>query len=183
VNLDRVRLVLQLEFLVVWLSVLRVELDLIFDAPDRNTTLPTKVAITLTLSITMSADATSTLRYAEEAINAINTINTWKSAVNILKRIMDTVTPIAGVTSILFLLILRRANLRIVAEPLCKSSMGSALKDSRGASPCLVRLAEHLLFFHLAARLCFSWFSVTRMSKPFSRPYEMRSSLWKKPTF
>jgi hypothetical protein len=95
----------------------------------------------------MSADATSILHRAEEAFIAINTLSTWKSAVNILQRVMDTVTPIAGVTSISFLFILRQTNLRIVAEPLCKSSMGSALKDSRGASPSLVRLAEHLFFF------------------------------------
>jgi hypothetical protein len=68
-------------------------------------------------------------------------LNTWKSAVNVLKRVMDTVTPIAGVSSISFLLILRRANFRIATEPLCKSSMESALNDSPGACllPCLLR--------------------------------------------
>jgi hypothetical protein len=120
------------------------------------------------------------LHRAEEAINTINTINTWKSAVNIIKRVMDTVSSVAGVCSISFLLILRRANVRIAAEPLCKSSMESALKDSRGASPCLLKHAEHLLFF--AARLYYSRFSETRMSKLFSRRYEMRSNVRKKPT-
>jgi hypothetical protein len=54
------------------------------------------MSATLTLMITISANATD-LDRAEEAINAINTINTWKRAVNITKRVMDTVTPIAGV--------------------------------------------------------------------------------------
>jgi hypothetical protein len=97
---------------------------------------------TLILMITVSANATD-LHRAEEAINAINTINTWISAVNIIKRVMDAVSPIAGVCPISFLLILRRANVRTAVESLCKSSMGSALKDSRGASPCLFRNAEH----------------------------------------
>jgi hypothetical protein len=95
--------------------------------------------------ITASANATD-LHRAEESINAINTINTWKHAVNIVKRVIDTVSPIAGVCSISFLLTLRRANFRTAAEPLCKSSIGSVIKDSRGVFPCLLRHAEHLLF-------------------------------------
>jgi hypothetical protein len=47
------------------------------------------------------------LRRAEEAINNINTINTWKSAVTNLKWVMDTVTPIAAVCPISFLPIRR----------------------------------------------------------------------------
>jgi hypothetical protein len=117
---------------------------MVFSGVDGDTTLSTQSA-TLTLMITVSANATE-LHHAEEAINAINTINTWKSAVNIIKRVMDTVSPIAGVCSISFLLILRRANFRTAAEPLCKSSMEAPLKDSRGASPFLLKHAEHLLF-------------------------------------
>jgi hypothetical protein len=48
-----------------------------------------------------------TLRRAEEAINTINTTETWKRAVNIIKRVMDTVSPIAAVRTTSFLLILR----------------------------------------------------------------------------
>jgi hypothetical protein len=104
------------------------------------------MSATLTLMITVKATATD-LDRAEEAITAINTINTWKSAVNIIKRVMDTVSPIAGVCPISFLFIFRRDNFRTAAEPLCKSCMGSARKNSRGASPYLLRHAKHLHFF------------------------------------
>ena len=39
----------------------------------------------------------TTLRLAEEAVNNINTVTTWKSAVTVIKGVMDTVTPIAAV--------------------------------------------------------------------------------------
>jgi hypothetical protein len=39
----------------------------------------------------------ATLCRAEEAINTINTTETWKSAVNVIKWVMDTVSPIAAV--------------------------------------------------------------------------------------
>jgi hypothetical protein len=44
----------------------------------------------------------TTLCRAEEAINTINTIKTWKSAVNVIKRVMDTVKPIVAVCPISF---------------------------------------------------------------------------------
>jgi hypothetical protein len=37
------------------------------------------------------------LRRAEETISTINTINTWKGAVNVVKWVMDTISPIAAV--------------------------------------------------------------------------------------
>jgi hypothetical protein len=37
------------------------------------------------------------LSRAEEAINVVDTIKTWESAVSAIKRVMDTVTPIASV--------------------------------------------------------------------------------------
>ena len=37
------------------------------------------------------------LRRAEEAVNTINTVTTWKCAVTVVKRVMDAVTPIAAV--------------------------------------------------------------------------------------
>ena len=37
------------------------------------------------------------LRGAEDAINGINTTKTWKGAVNVIKWVMDTVSPIAAV--------------------------------------------------------------------------------------
>jgi hypothetical protein len=45
----------------------------------------------------------ATLRRAEEAIDKINAVTTWKSAVAVIKRVMDTVTPIAAVWPVSFL--------------------------------------------------------------------------------
>jgi hypothetical protein len=39
----------------------------------------------------------ATLSRAGEAMNTMNTIKTWSSAVNVIKRVMDTVSPIAAV--------------------------------------------------------------------------------------
>jgi hypothetical protein len=39
-------------------------------------------------------ETNTTLRHAEEAMNAIDT---WKTAVNVMKWVMDTITPIAAV--------------------------------------------------------------------------------------
>jgi hypothetical protein len=82
------------------LSILHVELDIVFSSTDGDTTLPTKSA-TLTVMVTVSANVTD-LHYAKEAMTTINTIKTWKSAVNIIKQVMDTVSSIAGVCSISF---------------------------------------------------------------------------------
>jgi hypothetical protein len=43
----------------------------------------------------------TTLHRAEEAIDTINTVNTWKTALNSIKWVMDTVGPIAAVCPIL----------------------------------------------------------------------------------
>jgi hypothetical protein len=46
-----------------------------------------------------------TIRRAQEAVDNIDTIKTWKSAVNVIKWVMDTVSPIAAVSPVSFLLI------------------------------------------------------------------------------
>jgi hypothetical protein len=38
-----------------------------------------------------------TLDRAEEAMEAMDTINTWKTAIDVVKQVMDTVDPIAEV--------------------------------------------------------------------------------------
>jgi hypothetical protein len=49
--------------------------------------------------VTLNETETSraTLSRAEEAMNTMNTIKTWESAVNVIKWVMDTVSPIAAV--------------------------------------------------------------------------------------
>jgi hypothetical protein len=86
-------------YLLVELSILHVELDIVFSA-DNDAGHPTEPT-TLTLMITASATA-ATLQSAEEAMKAINTIKAWKSAVKIIKLVMDAVTPIAAVCPISF---------------------------------------------------------------------------------
>jgi hypothetical protein len=92
------------------------------------------------------------LRRAE---GVIGTMKTWNSAVGLIKRVMDTVGPIAEVCQISYLRIFCWANFRSSAEPIREVSMGSALNDPRGASPCLIGGygTPTLFFSHLASRL------------------------------
>ena len=87
--------------------------------------------VTLSLTITDSANARRTaLHHAGEAIDAINTIQAWSSAVKTIKWVMDTVSPVAEVCPILFLPVFLLANFRGSADTPCKSSMEPSLKDS-----------------------------------------------------
>ena len=64
--------------------------------------------VTLSLTITDSADARRiALHRAGEAIDAINTIEAWSSAVKTIKWVMDTVDPIAAVCPISLSSVLR----------------------------------------------------------------------------
>ena len=59
-----------------------------------------------------------TLRRAEETVD---TMKTWKTAVNVIKRVMDTVSPIAAVCPASFLSVRPELTCRCSVEPLCKS--------------------------------------------------------------
>jgi hypothetical protein len=102
----------------VWLSILHIELDVLFNNTDARDGHP-KEPITLSLLISVSPNAASSsnapvrsapdsqtvtsrteLRRAE---GSISTIKTWKRAVGVIKLVMDTVGPIAAVCLILFL--------------------------------------------------------------------------------
>jgi hypothetical protein len=48
-------------------------------------------------SETVAETSRTGLRRAEEAVNIVNAVTTWKSAVTVIKRVMDVVTPIAVV--------------------------------------------------------------------------------------
>jgi hypothetical protein len=156
----------------VWLSILRIELDIVFDGADGQTRHPAE-AITLFLTITESANRNSflnaavntpspttmestaaatslpplsrtgdlpiegdtavqrtaesqtemsrtALHRAEEAINDINTIQTWQSAVTNIKWVMDTVTPIAAVCPVSFYLSVAELTSTVQLNPYAK---------------------------------------------------------------
>jgi hypothetical protein len=86
----------------------------------------------------VAENQTEMSRTLESADEAIDTLKTWKSAIGVIKRVMDNVGPIVKVCLTLLLSILRYTNFRSSVTPPCKPSMGTTLKDSRGASPCLV---------------------------------------------
>jgi hypothetical protein len=81
------------------------------------------------------------LSRAEEAINVIDTIKIWESAVSAIKWVMDTVTPIASVGPPHNVFVHpSRANVRSSAELLRRSSMEFTLEDPRGV---FVILSQH----------------------------------------
>jgi hypothetical protein len=78
--------------------------------------------------------SSAALRRAEEAIDMMET---WSGAVNVIKQVMDAVSPIAAVRNIILSIVLR-AKTRSLVTTLCKPSMEPALKNTRGTSPCVV---------------------------------------------
>jgi hypothetical protein len=111
---------LLLTTLIGWLSILHIELDIILSSDGGHAGRQTESATLLT--ITVSANASSSLaadtiansatadrdNEAEmltaalsRAEDAINTMETWSSAVDVIKRVMDAVSPIAAVRYII----------------------------------------------------------------------------------
>jgi hypothetical protein len=86
----------------------------------------------------VAENQTEMSRTLESADEAMDTLKTWKSAIGVIKRVMDNVGPIVKVCFTSLLSILRYANFHSSVTPPWKPSMGTTLKDSRGASPCLV---------------------------------------------
>jgi hypothetical protein len=67
-------------------------------------------------------------RHPDRAEEAMNAVTTWKSAVNVMKQVMDTVNPIVkGVCPIPFFSNIHRAN---CCPSACQLCMGSALQYS-----------------------------------------------------
>jgi hypothetical protein len=158
---------------------LHVELDIVFSA-DNDTGHPTE-PITLTLMITASATAAS-LQSAEEAIKAINTIKAWKSAVKIIKLVMDAVTPIAAVCPISFFSpSFAETTSALQLNPYAKLawSLLSKIPEVR-----LLVFSKYMecYFFNLTARICYSGSSVMRVSKHYLRRFVMPSNLQRRPT-
>jgi hypothetical protein len=106
----------------VWLSILHIELDVVFNSTDSRDGHPTEPT-TLSLMITTSPDPpiesddpvrsasdsqTETSRAAlHRAEESMSTIKTWKGAVSVIKLVMNAVGPIAAVCLISFLHIRR----------------------------------------------------------------------------
>jgi hypothetical protein len=85
-----------LRILYVWLNILNAELDIILGNVDGIVVHPTESAtlITITLSANETEILDATLHRAEEAIN---TMESWSSSVDVIKKVMDAVSQIAAV--------------------------------------------------------------------------------------
>lgn len=119
---------------------------------------------------------------ANEAVNKINTIKTWKSAVNIMMWVMDMVRPVAavcqcrfcpsctGLTSILQL----NPHARLAWSILSKIPEVRLypISEYNGAYP----------FVYIATRLCYIRFNGTKTSNYYSGRYAMCSNLQERPT-
>ena len=91
-----------LRTLYVWLNILLAELDIILGSVDRITGDPIESAtvVTITLSANDQSEISdAALRRAEEAMN---TMETWSSAIDVVKQVMDAVSQIAAVRLISF---------------------------------------------------------------------------------
>jgi hypothetical protein len=219
----------------VWLSILHIELDIIFDSADGQTRHPTE-AITLFLTMTESANRNSSqnaavntpspttmestaaatslpplsrtgdlpiesdtpvqptvesqtetsrtaLRRAEEAINDINTMKTWQSAVKNIKRVMDTVTQIAAVCPVLFCVSVAELTPTLQLNPYAKLAWSLLSKIPEVHLIAFSDYVEQSLIylFHFATRRCYSRLNVTSTSKHYLRPYAMALNLQKRP--
>jgi hypothetical protein len=85
-----------------WLSILHVELDIVLNSTDGP---PNESVTVLTITIApVRPDADNQTELSDAALHraekAINTMETWSSAVDVIKRVMDTVSTIAAVCSI-----------------------------------------------------------------------------------
>jgi hypothetical protein len=76
-------------------------------------------------------------RHPDRAEEAMDAVTTWKSAVDVMKQVADTVSPILkSVCPIPFFSTIGRAN---CCPSACQLGTGSALQFTRGARPCPVR--------------------------------------------
>jgi hypothetical protein len=88
--------------LCVSLSHLHVEIDVILSSVDGHSRNPTESAtvLTITLSANSQTEVSDTaLHRAEESIDMMET---WSSAVDVIKQVMDAVSPIAAVCTLSF---------------------------------------------------------------------------------
>ena len=84
---------------------------------------------------TVPDNQTGMSRHPDRAEEAIDAVATWKSAVDVMKHVMDTVSPIVKeVCPIPFFSTIHKADCYPSA---CQLGMDSALQYSRGARPCL----------------------------------------------
>jgi hypothetical protein len=91
-----------LRTLYVWLNILNTELEIILGNVDGIVVHPTESATLITVTLSANSEEEildAGLRRAEEAIN---TMETWSSAVDVMKQVMDAVSQIAAVRLISF---------------------------------------------------------------------------------
>jgi hypothetical protein len=124
----------------------------------------------------MSGDA---LGRAEEAIS---TMESWSSAVGIIKQVMDAVSSIAAVCPVSFCLFFSELTPVLQLQPYANLAWSLLSKIPEVRLLALSGYTRHSFSFYLAVRLCYNRFSVTTMSEHYSRRFAMLSNLQKMPT-
>jgi hypothetical protein len=113
------------------------------------------------------------LRRADEAVNAMET---WSIAVDVIKRVMDAVSPIAAVCPTSFYLSFTELTPSLQLQPYASLawSLLSTIPQVR-----LVALSENTddSIFFVAGRLCYSRFSVTTTYEHYSKRYATHLNL------
>jgi hypothetical protein len=103
------------------------------------------------------------------AEDAINTMETWSSAVDVIKRVMDAVSPIAAVCPYIMYLVIPKLTLAPQLQPYASLAWSLlskipevrllALSGDTEGSPCS----------HLDDRPCYSRLSATTTSERYSK--------------
>jgi hypothetical protein len=109
------------------------------------------------------------IRHAQEALDNIDTMETWKNAVNAVKWVMGAVSKIAEVCPVSFLLIRPELTSAAQLNPYATLAWNMLSKIPEVRLLIMSQDGISLFLVHLAARFCYSKFSVTITSKHYLR--------------
>jgi hypothetical protein len=116
------------------------------------------------------------LSSAEEAINMMET---WSSAVDVMKQVMDAVGSIAAVCPIPFWVSLAELTGILQLQPHANIAWSLLSKIPVVRLLALSWDTVHSQYFYLAARLCYSRFGVIKTSEHYSWQYVTRLNFQK----
>jgi hypothetical protein len=171
-----------LEFLCLWLSILHVELEVILDGADEHVEHRTESATFLTITMTANNQTEMSGAALSSAEEAINMIKTWSNAVDVMKQVMDAVGPIAAVCPIPFWVSFAELTGILQLQPYANLAWSLLSKIPGVRLLALSWDTVHSHCFRLAARLCYSRFSVIKTSEHYSWRYGMGLNLQRMPT-
>jgi hypothetical protein len=161
-----------------------IELDIILSGADSHAGRQTESAtlLTITVSAHASSSPTATVTTVNTATgdrdnpardnqtdqtemlsaalgraeDAINTMETWNSAVDVIKRVMDAVSPIAAVCPYIMYLVIRKLNLAPQLQPYASLAWSLLSKIPEVRLVALSGDTEGSPYSHLDDRPCYS---------------------------